>query len=79
MSLANRIDSSFVSFNGISLGGWLDYYYNKTETKTLVHSKQLLITSTHKIYSSLIAGLINGSTTMLSSFVCVNPQVNLNS
>jgi hypothetical protein len=78
MSLANRIDSSFVSFNGISLGDWFDYYYNKTETNTILSSKQNLMTSTNKLDSSRIAGLINGSTTMLSSFVYVNPQMNLN-
>ena len=78
ISLANRIDSSFVSFNGISLGVWFDFYYNKSQIDTLLNSKQNARTSTNKLDSSLIDGLINGSTTMLSSFVYVNPQTNLN-
>ena len=60
------------------MGDWFDFYYNKTQINTLLSSKQNLITSTNKLDSSLIFGLINGSTTMLSSFVYVNPQMNLN-
>ena len=59
------------------MGDWFDFYYNKTQIDTLLNSNQILITSTNKLDSSLVAGLINGSTTMLSCFVNVNPQANL--
>jgi hypothetical protein len=44
---------------------------------TTLSNKQNLISSTNKLDVSLINGLINGSTTMLSSFIYTNPTMRL--
>jgi hypothetical protein len=79
ISLTNPSDSSFVAFGSGTLGEWFDNYYNKTETDTLLNSKQPLMNINNKLDSSLITGLTNASTTMLSTMVYMNPFQNLNS
>ena len=49
----------------------------KNQVDTLLNYKQNVITSTNQLHKSRILGLINRSTTMLSSFVYVNLQVSL--